>query len=55
MARLLANEKLHEELRRLCPAILALYKKTTDQYPLSKVDNLSARNCTSDVIGIELI
>lgn len=43
MSHLMASEKLEEQIPKLIPAILSLYKKNSEHYVISKVgtDRLS--------------
>lgn len=52
MTPLMAPDKLEEQLPRLIPALLNLYKKTPDHYIISKV-SLSA-HLQSGVAGLLL-
>lgn len=45
MSYLMPSEKLEEQLPKLIPGILALYKKHAEAFYISKVSSLERRCC----------
>lgn len=45
MSHLMPSEKLEEQLPKLIPGILALYKKHAEAFYISKVRSWGARSC----------